>query len=246
MRTCLSRILGTSVLLLSFTLAMPATGYAAAFSRTNVPAQIKVTVSATNVRSGPATSFKVVGSAYQGTIIECIGKLSSNTTWWVVHMADDTIGAIYGPNAKPYYPPTPAPAPSPTPAPSPQISTEKQQMLDLINAERVKVGATPLKADPKVMEVSQIKSDDMVKNKYFSHTSPTYGSPFDMLRKFGVTFYSAAENIAENVSVEAAHAALMASEGHRTNILDPSYNYLGIGITESSSGKIFVQMFIQK
>jgi uncharacterized YkwD family protein len=119
-------------------------------------------------------------------------------------------------------------------------------MLDLINAERAKVGVPALSADMKVMEVAQIKSDDMVKNNYFSHTSPTYGSPFDMLRKFGVTFSAAAENIARNTSVEAAHAALMASEGHRTNILNPSYNYIGIGITDSSSGKVFVQMFIKK
>lgn len=226
------------------------------FSRTNVPAQIKASYSV-NVRSGPSSSFIKVGAISQGQIVDCIGKIG---TWYVVHLKNDTVGCVSGSYVKPYYPPapTPAPAPAPTPAPTPtptpaptptpsaQISAEKQKMLDLINAERAKVGVAPLQADMKVMEVAQIKSDDMVKNNYFSHTSPTYGSPFDMLRKFGVTFYGAAENIAKNTSVEAAHAALMASEGHRTNILNPSYNFIGIGITDSSSGKVFVQMFIKK
>lgn len=158
------------------------------------------------------------------------------------------------PKAKAPTPPasSPAPSPEPTPAPSPkpqsptQVSAEKQKMLNLINSERAKVGAQPLAFDVKVVEVAQVKSADMVKNNYFSHTSPTYGSPFDMLRKFGVTFSGAAENIALNTSVEAAHAAFMASEGHRKNILNPSYNRIGIGITDGPQGKVFVQMFIQK
>lgn len=141
---------------------------------------------------------------------------------------------------------TPTPSPAPTPTQSTQMSAEKQRMLDLINSERAKAGLSPLRADVKVLEVAQVKSADMAKNNYFSHTSPTYGSPFDMLRKFGVTFSGAAENIALNTSVEAAHTALMASEGHRNNILNPSYNYIGIGISDSPRGKIFVQMFIKK
>lgn len=216
------------------------------FSRTNVPAQIKASYSV-NVRSGPATSFVKVGLISQGQIVDCIGKIG---TWYVVHLENDTVGCVSGGYVKPYYPPAPTPTPKPTPAPAPapstQISAEKQKMLDLINAERAKVGVAALSADMKVMEVAQVKSDDMVKNNYFSHTSPTYGSPFDMLRKFGVTFSAAAENIAQNTSVEAAHVALMASEGHRTNILSPSYNYIGIGITDSDGKKVFAQMFIKK
>ncbi|EHQ88332.1 rhodanese-like domain-containing protein [Desulfosporosinus youngiae] len=141
---------------------------------------------------------------------------------------------------------TPAPAPLPTPEPNPQINAEKQKMLDLINAERAKIGAAPLSADIKVMEVAQVKSGDMVKNNYFSHDSPSYGSPFDMLKKFGVTFQGAAENIALNSSIEAAHAALMKSEGHRINILNPSYIYIGIGISDSPKGKVVAQMFVKK
>lgn len=236
------------------------------FSRTNVPAQVKITAASLNVRSGPSTSNLKVGLLSRNQIVDCIGKIGS---WWVVHLENDTVGLISGKYANPYYPPSPAPTPAPeptptpappptpeptpttpepTPAPSPEqpkIGVEEQEMLDLINAERSKVGAAPLKADLKLMEVAKLKADDMVKNNYFSHTSPTYGSPFDILNKFGVTYQSAAENIAGNSSVEAAHKALMQSEGHRKNILNPSFNYIGIGITPSPVyGKVFVQMFV--
>lgn len=156
------------------------------------------------------------------------------------------------PTPKPVPKPTPTPAPTPTPnpvlTPEPPLQTnaQKQKMLDLINAERSKIGAALLSTDIKVTEVAQTKSEDMVKNNYFSHTSPTYGSPFDMLSKFGVTFHGAAENIALNSSVENAHAALMASEGHRKNMLNASYSYIGIGIADSPKGKVFVQMFVKK
>ncbi|MDA8220817.1 CAP domain-containing protein [Desulfosporosinus sp.] len=221
------------------------------FNRTNIPAQVKITAASLNVRSGPSSSTIKVGLLYKGQIVDCIGKIG---TWWVVHLENDTVGLITDKYANPYYPPspapgpTPAPKPAPTPAPSPEqpaIGVEEQKMLDLINVERSKAGIAPLKTDTKLMEVAKIKAKDMVDNNYFSHTSPTYGSPFDMLNKFGVTYQTAAENLAGNSTVEAAHNALMQSEGHRKNILNPSFNYIGIGIVPSPVyGKVFVQMFV--
>lgn len=220
------------------------------FSRTNIPAQVKITAASLNVRSGPSTAKLKVGILYKDQLVDCIGKIG---TWWVVHLENDTVGLITSAYAKPYYPPSPAPAPAPTPAPTPtptpapapSIGVEEQKMLDLINAERSKAGVAPLKSDAKLMEVAKIKADDMVKNNYFSHTSPTYGSPFDMMKRFGITYQTAGENIAGNSSVEAAHNALMQSEGHRKNILNPNFNYIGIGICPSPVyGKVFVQMFI--
>ncbi|MDK2932705.1 MAG: hypothetical protein PWP27_515 [Clostridiales bacterium] len=224
------------------------------FSRTNIPAQLKVTASALNVRSGPSTYFKVVGLVYKNQIVDCIGKLGD---WYIIHLNNDTVGVASGKYLKPYYPPTNQPAPKPTPkppntdtpAPSPdgEISQEEQKMLDLINAERAKTGAQPLKMDKEVARVAQIKAQDMVDRNYFSHTSPTYGSPFEMLKKFGISYRYAGENLAGNSTVERAHTSLMNSEGHRKNILNPNYNYVGIGIVNSPKyGKIFVQMFIGK
>jgi len=142
-------------------------------------------------------------------------------------------------------PKTPTPTPQPTKAPQPEISKDEQLLLDLINAERAKAGLTALVPDAKLMEIARLKAKDMVENNYFSHQSPTYGSPFDMMRQFGITFKSAGENIAGNSTEEAAVKAWMNSEGHRKNILNGNFNYTGIGIYKSPKyGKIFVQMFI--
>ena len=85
----------------------------------------------------------------------------------------------------------------------------------------------------------------MVKNNYFDHQSPTYGSPFDMMEKFGISYGIAGENIAGNGTVEKAFDAWMNSTGHRENILNKNFNYVGFGIADSPKyGKIFVQQFI--
>jgi len=139
---------------------------------------------------------------------------------------------------------TPIPTPA-TPESNPSISSAKQEMLDLINAERAKAGVSPLKANAQLMEVAQLKAADMVENNYFSHTSPTWGSPFEMLDALGIAHRGAAENISGNSSVEAAHIALMNSERHSINILNSSYSYIGIGIMDSPKyGYVFVQIFI--
>lgn len=220
------------------------------FSRTNIPAQIRITASALNVRSGPSTYYAKVGIVYNGQIVDCIGKLGN---WYIVHLNNDVVGVLSGNYAKPYYPPTsqPAPAPSPAPTPSqtspPTAAQEAQKMLDLINTERAKTGASALKMDEEVMRVAQIKAQDMVDRNYFSHTSPTYGSPFDMLKSFGISYRYAGENLAGNNTVERAHTSLMNSEGHRANILNTNYNYIGIGVADSSTyGKIYVQIYIGK
>jgi len=118
-------------------------------------------------------------------------------------------------------------------------------MVDLINAERAKVGASPLTIDAKVTEVARLKSQDMINKGYFSHTSPTYGSPFDMLKSFGVSYRAAGENIAMNRSMTSAHTALMNSSGHRKNILSTSYSRIGVGIVSDARGYLYItQMFI--
>ena len=87
----------------------------------------------------------------------------------------------------------------------------------------------------------------MVDNNYFSHTSPTYGSPFDMLKSFKVSYKTAGENLAGNSSNSSTVTAWMNSSGHKANILNSSFNYTGIGVVSSPKyGKIYVQMFIGK
>ena len=81
----------------------------------------------------------------------------------------------------------------------------------------------------------------------YSHESPNYGNPFDMMKNFGITYKSAGENIAGNSSIEGAFNSWLLSENHKQNILSTAYNYIGIGISPSEKyGYIIVAMFIRK
>ncbi|WP_425435924.1 CAP domain-containing protein [Metabacillus halosaccharovorans] len=125
------------------------------------------------------------------------------------------------------------------------VSQVAQQVIDLTNAERKKNGLPALKADTQLSGVAQKKSEDMRQNNYFSHTSPTYGSPFDMMRDFGVTYKTAGENIAQGQrSAQEVVQAWMNSEGHRKNILSKDFTHIGIGY--DSNGHHWTQMFIGK
>jgi len=125
------------------------------------------------------------------------------------------------------------------------LTAAEQQMLDLVNAERTKAGLQPLQADMQLTKLARMKSQDMINLGYFDHNSPTYGSPFDMMKQYGVTYKTAGENLAGNRSVQAAHTALMNSAGHRANILNSSFTHIGIGIVEGGQyGMMFTQMFV--
>ncbi len=127
------------------------------------------------------------------------------------------------------------------------MTAEEQQMLNLINQERAAAGLKPLAMDQSLVKMARLKSQDMIDKNYFSHTSPTYGSPFDMMKTYGVTYRYAGENLAGNQTVDRAHTALMNSEGHRANILKAEFTHVGIGIVDGGPyGKMFTQMFIGK
>lgn len=128
-------------------------------------------------------------------------------------------------------------------------STYAEEVLQLVNKERAKVGAKALVLDETLNKVALVKAKDMADNRYFSHDSPTYGSPFEMMRSFGVTQYrTAGENIAAGQrSPEAVMESWMNSSGHRANILNTSYNRLGVGYYEGGSyGTYWVQEFTQQ
>lgn len=154
---------------------------------------------------------------------------------------------------------TPAPAPVQKPveqAPTPsapvketttatQVSAFEQKVVELTNQERAKQGLPALQLDTELSKVARAKSQDMQAKGYFSHTSPTYGSPFDMMKQFGITYRAAGENIAMGQqSPEAVVKAWMNSEGHRANILNKSYTHIGVG--HVANGNYWTQMFIGK
>jgi uncharacterized YkwD family protein len=127
------------------------------------------------------------------------------------------------------------------------LSSEEQEMLRLVNEARKQNNVAPLAADIPLTKVARVKSQDMIDNNYFSHNSPTYGSPFDMMKDFGINYVKAGENIAGNQNVQKAHESLMNSPGHRKNILSPDYTHIGIGIKQGGQyGIMFTQMFISK
>ncbi len=127
-----------------------------------------------------------------------------------------------------------------------ELNIDEQQMVDLVNAERVERGLNPLKVDMRLVKLARTKARDMIVNNYFDHQSPTLGSPFDQMRAVGIDYAHAGENLAESSTVERAHAGLMNSPGHRANILHDRYTHIGIGVVDGAPyGKMFVQHFIQ-
>lgn len=121
----------------------------------------------------------------------------------------------------------------------------EQEVVRLVNVERAKAGLPALKTDWELARVAEHKSLDMKNKGYFSHNSPTYGSPFDMIKAYGISYRSAGENIAQGQrSAQQVVTAWMNSSGHRANILNKNYTHIGVGYV--ADGHYWTQMFIQK
>ena len=215
-----------------------------------------ITTSNLNVRSGPGTGYKIVTTIPKNQYIRVFAGVGD---WYIVQVEGDYVGAVSKKYVKPIYPQTPSSGGTSSSGTTgsgtsssggtttASLSSDEQEVFNLINQQRANNGLSALKVDNEVQRVARIKAQDMVTNNYFSHTSPTYGSPFDMLKSFKISYKTAGENIAGNSSNSSAVTAWMNSPGHKANILNSSFNYTGIGVvTGSKYGKIYVQMFIGK
>ncbi|PAV28164.1 hypothetical protein CIL05_18490 [Virgibacillus profundi] len=126
-----------------------------------------------------------------------------------------------------------------------QLSQYEQEVVELTNQERAKHGLSALEIDTNLSKVAREKSNDMAANNYFAHNSPTYGSPFDMMKQFGISYSTAGENIAKGQRTpEEVVNAWMNSEGHRANILNGNFTHIGVGFVEQ--GNHWTQQFIGK
>ncbi|QTN00959.1 hypothetical protein ERJ70_17700 [Sediminibacillus dalangtanensis] len=126
-----------------------------------------------------------------------------------------------------------------------ELSQFEQEVVELTNQERAKQGLDPLEIDTELSKVAREKSADMARNGYFDHNSPTYGSPFDMMKQFGISYNTAGENIAKGQRTpEEVVNAWMNSEGHRENILNGNFTHIGVGYVEN--GNVWTQQFIGK
>ncbi len=208
-----------------------------------------VTASLLNVRSGPGTKFPVVATVKKNEYIRVFAGIGD---WYVVQIDGNYIGAVSKKYIKPVYPNTASGGGTNTNnnntnTSNTNLTSDELEVFNLINEQRTKNGLRPLKIDYEVQKVARIKAQDMVDNNYFSHNSPIYGSPFNMLNNFKVSYNTAGENIAGNSNNSATVTAWMNSPGHKANILNSSFNYTGIGVVNGSKyGKIYVQMFIGK
>lgn len=121
------------------------------------------------------------------------------------------------------------------------------EVVRLVNVERAKHGLQPLKENWELSRVARYKSNDMKDMGYFSHTSPVYGSPFDMIKNFGIKYTAAGENIAMGQrSPSEVMNGWMNSPGHRSNILNANFTQIGVGYAVNSNGTPYwTQMFIR-
>lgn len=129
-----------------------------------------------------------------------------------------------------------------------EFASFQKEVVRLVNVERAKLGLGQLSLNAKLSNVATLKSQDMINKNYFSHTSPTYGSPFEMMKKFNISYKTAGENIAKGQKTPAQVVnAWMNSQGHRENILNKNYTEIGIGVAKDAKGTLYwTQMFIGK
>ena len=121
-------------------------------------------------------------------------------------------------------------------------SDYEQKVVTLVNRERAANGLAALSMSKTLSDGARIKSQDLHDNRYFSHNSPTYGTPFEMMRSFGITYSYAGENIAMGYSTpEAVVRAWMQSPGHRANILSAHFTSIGVGYV--ADGGYWTQWF---
>lgn len=205
------------------------------------------------------TNYNVVTTVDKNEYIRVFAGVGE---WYIVQTDKDYVGAVSKKYVKAIYPSTSSSGNTSSGTTSGSSSTgnsgtsgtqtssmnsDEKEVFDLINKQRTNNGLPALQNDSEVQRIARIKAQDMVNNNYFSHNSPTYGSPFDMLKSFKVSYKTAGENIAANSSNSSAVTAWMNSSGHKANILNSSFNYTGIGVVSSPRyGKMYVQMFIGK
>ena len=201
------------------------------------------------------TSYNVITTVNKNEYIRVFAGVGE---WYIVQTDSDYVGAVSRKYVRAIYPSSSGSSNSGTGGSSSSgntssstetsnMNSDEKEVVGLVNKQRTNNGLAALKNDSEVQRVTRIKAQDMVDNNYFSHTSPTYGSPFDMLKSFKISYKTAGENIAGNSSNSSAVTAWMNSSGHKANILNSNFNYTGIGVVSSPKyGKMYVQLFIGK
>jgi uncharacterized protein YkwD len=107
------------------------------------------------------------------------------------------------------------------------------EVVDLVNEQRAKAGCDPLRVDPRLAQAAKAHSSDMAERDYFDHTTPEGITFRDRIRSAGFSNPGTAENIARGQrDAQQVMAGWMASAGHRANILNCDFSFLGVGLHE--------------
>lgn len=216
--------------------------------------EVEVTALKLNLRTGPGLDYPIVGSVEKGQKLEVIGTIDK---WYIVILPDSSIGVISYQfvkvtklGSKSYDILTAQEnegSDDSSGSTETALESDAEKLFDLMNKARVENKLAPFTWDETLNRIAEIKAKDMSDNNYFDHNSPSYGTPFAMLKQMDIFFLSASENIARNNSVENAHLELMSSVHHRVNVLNSRFNKAGVGICDSKEwGKIIVQIFIEE
>lgn len=197
-----------------------------------------------NMRSGAGINFTSIDLLNKNEYVRIFGKIGD---WYIIQNEENQIGTA---NVK-YITPTEEQKAAVTNTETidnvsdVNLTSDESQLLSIINAEREKNNLPILQIDENLQNVAKLKANDLVQQNYFSHISPTYGTPFDMLKSHNISYKTASENIAGNSDIKSAFDAWITSDSHKENILSNDYNYTGIAVVDSIAyGKIIVELFV--
>ncbi|MER5521608.1 CAP domain-containing protein [Streptomyces sp. NPDC002763] len=129
-----------------------------------------------------------------------------------------------------------APKPSSTPKATATASGVVARIVELVNAERSKVGCSALTLNKTLSKVAQAHSEDMALHQNMSHSGSDGSSPGDRITSAGYTWSAYGENVAYGyASPEQVMAGWMASPGHKANILNCTFKEIGVGLAQPNS-----------
>ena len=195
-----------------------------------------------NMRSGSNINFDAIDLLTKNEYVRIFGRIND---WYIIQNEEDKIGTVHVNYITPVQEEKASATNTEIIQENSLLTEDENYLLELINAERRKHNLNDLKIDKELQNIAILKANDLVNNNYFSHTSKTYGSPFDMLKQYNITYKTASENIAGNPNIDAALSSWLNSESHKKNILSNDYNYTGLAIVDSIAyGNIIVQFFI--
>ena len=195
-----------------------------------------------NVRLGPGLDFPVIYKIHKGDNVRVFTEISG---WYLVQNDENCTGMVSADYIKSAVDTKNNTTSEGVAKPIVDtLQSSEKKILDMVNTKRKSLGLSTLKIDATLDSAAKAKAKEMVNKNYFSHNSPTFGSPFNMMTKYGIKYRVAGENIAGSTTIKDAFDAWMKSKSHKDNILNKNYNYTGIGVcTSKTYGSIIVQEF---